>query len=186
MKTYPIRTWTRTILPLLFLIIGMIPAKAQLYVGGSFSIIPKKEITTPNSTISNPYGSVSIELGYRHKQFSAGLTYSFFSQELFNTYQHSFKPYLRYDLIVQDQVGFFNDLFYSYIYHRDYYPSFHSINSHLVGLSPGVYYKMTNNLMAVFHFGILGYSSSSIVNGFEGFGVDLSMNTSQIGFYLLF
>ncbi len=187
MKTHLTRTWTRMALPLLFLIISIIPAKAQLYVGGSLSIYTKEYQIAQNYSIADSYISFSIELGYRHERFSAGLSHFFYYQNFNNSYQRSFKPYLRYDLIVRNRLGFFTDALYSYTYYKKSSdPAIHSINSHLVGLSPGVYFKMTNNLMALFHFGLIGYSSSAEVNGFKGFGIDLSMSTSQIGFYYSF
>ena len=188
MNTHSKTKRTRLALPLLFLIIGIFPAKAQLYVGGSLSIYTKEYKTAQNHIIKDPYQRFSIELGYRHERFSAGLTHVFYHQNLYDSYQRSFKPYLRYDLIVRDRLGFFIDAFYSYTYHnRSSDPAFpSSIHSHLIGLSPGIYYKMTNRLMALFHFGLAGYSSSAEVNDFKGFGIDLSMSTSQIGFYYSF
>lgn len=185
----------RLILLLLLFFITIIPAKAQLYAGGGFGY-HKSEATSTEGYITHL--KITPELGYRYQRFSAGLVFSYAS-ETYNNISHtvsyddfkqySFEPYIRYDLVVQNGVGFFMDAFYNWTHHSEtlYHDSPGPVHvSHLVGLSPGVYYKLSDRFMALFMFGLMGYSSSYEANGFENFGIDLSMNTSRIGFYYSF
>ena len=185
MKNRPTRTWTRMALPLLFLIIGIIPVKAQLSIGGGFSYYTT-EVNYPDSDVTHL--SISPELGYRYNKLSAGFAYSF-QTSTYNHYaytdtkQYTIEPYIRYDIIVRKGLGFFTDAFYS----RSHFDASYSDPvTHTVGVSPGIYYKLSDRFMAVFRFGFLGYSSSPQSSGFRGFGVDLSTNTTSIRFYYSF
>ena len=168
----------------------VIPAKAQLYVGGGFSYYKSR---VNNTEIQVKHFNISPELGYRYQRLSFGLTFSYAS-DIYSEYykdskQYTFEPYTRFDLVSLDNFGFYLEAFYSLTHHSEVlqYSNTGPVHfSHLVGLSPGVYYKFNDRLMAVFMFGFAGYSSSHEANGFKGFGVDLSMNTSRIGFYYSF
>ena len=177
---------------LLFFIIGIIPVKAQLYIGGGFNYHKTQE-SYPDRQIKHLI--ISPELGYRYKKFSAGLTFSYSrnNSQVYNDYYPSgfepsdietiiaLEPYIRYDLVVRKGFGFFVDAFYTFTHNNPKVIP----NAHMAGLSPGVYYKLSDRFIALFRFGLIGYSSHDS-NGFKGFGVDLSMNTSRIGFYYSF
>jgi len=182
MKNRPTKTWTRVALPLLFFIIGIVPAKAQLYLGGGFNY-HTTEIDLPQSDVT--YLSISPELGYRYHKLSAGLAFSYNTSTYSNiaytdTKEYTIEPYIRYDIIVRKGLGFFTDAFYSRTRLDKSYPI---LVAHTVGVSPGIYYKLSDRFMALFRFGFLGYSSTHYKSGFKGFGVDLSTNTAQIRFY---
>lgn len=190
MTTFPKTRWTKPAFLFLFLIICIIPAKAQLYAGGGFGYYKTKENNTGNII---KHFDISPELGYRYQKFSAGLTFSYafnyYISQSWSESQYTFEPYFRYDLIVRKGFGFFTDVFYNCTHFSEhlYWGSDGPVyNSHLVGVSPGVYYKLSDRLMALFRFGFMGYSSSAEANGFEGFGINLSMSTSRIGFYYSF
>ena len=182
MKTHPTKTWTRMALPFLFFIIGIVPAKAQLYLGGGFNYYTT-EIDFPESDVT--YLNISPELGYRYHKLSAGLAFSYntstYSNEAYtDTKEYTIDSYIRYDIIVRKGLGFFTDAFYSRTHFDESYPV---QVANMVGVSPGIYYKLSDRFMAMFRFGFLGYSSTHYKSGFKGFGVDLSTNTAQIRFY---
>lgn len=168
----------------------VLPTKAQLYVGGGFGYY-KSQVN--NTEIQVKHFNISPELGYRYQRLSFGLTFSYAS-DIYSDYyqdskQYTFEPYTRFDLVSLDNFGFFIEAFYSLTHHSEavvFHPNNPNHFSHLIGLSPGIYYKLNNRLMAVFMFGFAGYSSWHKANGFEGFGINLSMNTSRIGFYYSF
>ncbi len=177
---------------LLFFVIGILPVKAQLYIGGGFNYYKTQE-SYPDRQIK--HFSISPELGYRYHRLAAGLTISYVynKSQTYNSYSPTgfdnpqeeksitVEPYIRFDLVAREDFGFFVDAFYSYTHYNN-----HPTSTYLVGLSPGVYYKLTDRLLALFRFGLVGYSSSYQANDFEGFGASLSMNTSRIGFYYSF
>ena len=104
MKNRPTKTWTRVALPLLFFIIGIVPAKAQLYLGGGFNY-HTTEIDLPQSDVT--YLSISPELGYRYHKLSAGLAFSHNTSTYSNTAytdtkEYTIEPYIRYDIIVRN------------------------------------------------------------------------------------
>ena len=183
MKIHPTKTWTRLALPLLFLIIGIIPAKAQLYAGGGFSYYTS-EVTLSDVT----YLNISPELGYRYHRLSAGLGFSYntitYSNNAYtDSKQYTLVPYIRYDIIVRKGLGLFADAFYSHSHYTESQSTEQVI--HEVGVIPGIYYKLSDRFTALFRFGFFGYSSH-YNNGFEGFGIDLSTNTAQVRFYYSF
>lgn len=195
MSAHPKTKLSKLTLLLVFFTISSIPVKAQLYAGGGFSYYYTNS-NYPDSKIR--HFNISPELGYRYHRFSAGLAFSYISEKYRNDNhsvayildkRYTFEPYFRYDLIVRKKLGFFTDVFYNWTHYSDilYYDTHGAVHvSHLAGVSPGIYYKLCDRLIALFRFGFAGYSSSAEANGFKGLGVDLSMNTSRIGFYYSF
>lgn len=179
----------KTFLLVAFSLMIILPAKAQLYAGGGFSYYKSKK---DNTDIQVKHFDISPELGFRYQRFAFGLTFSYSSDKYSSYYndsnQYTFEPYFRFDLVSLERFGFFMDAFYSLTHHSEILAYDHGpiYFSHLVGLSPGVYYKLSDRLMALFRFGFAGYSSSYEANGFEDFGINLSMATSRIGFYYSF
>lgn len=179
------------VLPILLFILISLPSRAQLYAGGGFSYYN----TEDNSQNEVRNLTIAPELGYRYQNFSIGLLYAYMAETTHSNQfdigskQYYIKPYFRYDIIARDGFGFFAEAFYMHIKTNTTTSlSFTTSSidiSHLAGITPGVYYKLSDRLMALCRFGILGYSSDES-NGFKGFGIDLSMNTTQIGFYYSF
>ena len=191
MINYPKTRWVKPAFLFLFLIVCIIPAKAQLYAGGGFGYY-KTKVNNNASNIVKHF-DISPELGSRYQRFSAGLIFSYAFNDYINQNlterQYSFEPYFRYDIIARKGFGFFTDVFYNYTHvsNSSYRGTNNTTNhSHLVGVSPGVYYNLSDRLTALFQFGFVGYSTSIKINGFDGFGINLSMSTSRIGFYYSF
>ncbi|MBR4146662.1 MAG: hypothetical protein IKU00_02080 [Bacteroidales bacterium] len=173
----------KAFLILVFVLSIVLPAKAQLYAGGGFAYY-KNKVSYPDSEVK--HFSISPEIGFRYHNLSAGLTFSYISKTYSNhSYsdlkQYIVEPYIRYDIITREKFGFFADAFYTYVNSTDIF----GYITHEVGISPGVFYKLTDRFSTLFRFGIVGYSSNES-NGFKGFGINLSMSTSRIGFYYSF
>ena len=146
----------KTFLLLLFFLCVILPAKAQLYVGGGINYYTT-QVTQPDSKVK--YFSVLPEVGFSYSRFSLGLSLEYGSLKYSNNrYEDntllSITPYFRTRIVTIDQFSLFVDAVYS---HNKYtYPK-RQEKTYMVSLEPGISYNLTDRFSALFHIGVFGY-----------------------------
>ena len=163
-----------------------LPAKAQLYAGGGFSYYTTQ---TSNTNQIVDYLSIAPEAGYFFSKVgSIGFAYKYARTDfqdgsLDNYTTQTFTPYFRPQLLEVGPLSLFVDIKFSYS--RLAYLHY-SETGYIIGVSPGISYYLTNRFFTVLNFGIAGYCSNSNAYGFEGWGADLGLMTTKLGFYYSF
>ena len=164
----------------------ILPAKAQLYAGGGFSFYTDKASNSDNTV---NHLSIAPEIGYHFSPASLGLAFEYAKADYDGTLQDinaiTFEPYLRPHIIEVGSLCFFIDVKFSY---TEYFFGwlYYNKSTYLIGLSPGLSFRLTDRLSSVINFGIAGYCSDATPYGFEGWGVSLSTTTTKLGFYYSF
>lgn len=151
---------------------GIFTANAQVWIGGSTSVLANK-----NSTAFE----IAPEIGYIFPNskwtIAAGIDAAFYDR----SYAILFSPYVRYSICNIEKFALFMDLTGDF--------AVGDMSGYRVGIQPGIAWMATKHWTAAFRFAFIGYNDCEYYNNLgytDGFNLKFATAAPGFGLYYNF